>query len=189
MAVNKYDHLFVSGIDPEIQKHRPYAAIGFINGQTFPGCNDYTVFWVGEKPYGAYGTDKWGEIFHGPHEHKNPDVSMYLGTDPENPMELGAEVEFCVGPEMEKHIITKSTIIYMPANFPHFPWRILKVTRPFILVATIQSPTTNEKARRDMIPEKDRDRMIFVDAGYEDEGIKPKFDWPSKAGPRPDYMK
>jgi hypothetical protein len=113
---------------------------------------------------------------------------MYLGTDPENPMELGAEIEFCVGPEMEKHIINKSTIIFMPANFPHFPWRILRVTRPFILVATIQAPANNEKAHREMIPQKDRDRMIFVDAGYEEQGIPPKFDWPEKAGPRPDYM-
>ena len=120
--------------------------------------------------------------------HKYPDLGMYLGTDPDNPMELGAEVEMCMGPEMEKHVFTKSTIICMPANFPHGPLRFRNVTRPFIMVGIIQSPTNNEKALRDMIPEKDRDRMIFVDEGYEDEGIKPKFDWPEKAGPRPDYM-
>jgi hypothetical protein len=39
-----------------------------------------------------------------------------------------------------------------------------------------------------MIPEKDRDRMIFIDAGYDDEGIEPKMDWPEKAGPRAEYM-
>ncbi len=189
MAKNRYDHLFISGVDPKIQEHRPYATLGFLDGKTFEGCNVYQVFWVGGKPYGPYGTEAWGEIYHGPHQHKNPDVYMYLGTDPDNPMELGAEIEICVGPEMEKHIITRSTIVYMATNFPHFPWRILKVTRPFIIVTAFQSTSQNEKARRDMIPEKDWDRMIFVDAGYEDEGIRPRFDWPEKAGPRADYMK
>jgi hypothetical protein len=189
MADNKFDHLFVSGVDPRIQEHRPYATIGFLDGKTFEGCNVLQVFWVGDKPYGAYGTKAWGEIYHGPHVHKNPNVLMYLGTDPDHPMDLGGEVEICLGPEMEKHIITRSTIVFIPANFPHFPWRILKVTRPFIILDTIQSTTTNEKALRDMIPPKDRDCMIFVDAGYEEEGIKPGFEWPEKAGPRPDYMK
>jgi hypothetical protein len=185
---NKYDHLFISGVDPKIQEHRPYAAIGFLDGKTFKDCNIYWVFWVGDKPYGAYGNKAWGEIFHGPHEHKYPDLGMYLGTDPDNPMDLGAEIEMCMGPEMEKHVFTRSTIICMPANFPHGPLRIKKVTRPFIMVGIIQSPVNNEKALRDMVPKKDHKRMIFVDEGYEDQGIKPVFDWPEAAGPRPDYM-
>jgi hypothetical protein len=188
MAENKYDHLFTSGVDPEIQKHRPYATIGFLDGKTFKGCNVIQVFWVGAKPYGPYGTQTWGEIYHGPHEHKNPSLYMYLGTDPDNPLDLGGEIEICVGPEMEKHILTRSTIVFIPANFPHFPWRILKVTRPFIIIDAIQSITNNEKARRDMIPEKDRNGMIFVDTGYQDEGIKPVFDWPENAGPPADYI-
>ena len=146
------------------------------------------VFWVGKKPYGAYGTKAWGEISHGPHMHKYPELFMHLGTDPDNPMDLGAEVEMCVGPEMEKHIITKSTIICLPANFPHSPWTILKVTRPFLIVTVNQSTKHTEKALRNMIPEKDWKRMIFMDAGYEDEGIQPRFDWPEAAGPRGDYM-
>ena len=50
MAENKYDHLFISGVDPEIQAHRPYATIGFLDGKTFEGCNEYQIFWVGDKP-------------------------------------------------------------------------------------------------------------------------------------------
>jgi hypothetical protein len=120
--------------------------------------------------------------------HKYPEVFMHLGTDPDNPLDLGAEVEMFVGPEMEKHIITRSTIICLPANFPHSPWRIQKVTRPFLIVTVNQSTKHTEKALRDMVPKDEHKRMIFMDAGYEDEGIQPAFDWPEEAGPRTRYM-
>lgn len=113
---------------------------------------------------------------------------MHLGTDPDNPMELGAEVEMCVGPEMEKHIITTSTIMYFPANLPHSPWRILKVDRPFFIVTINQSPEHTEKALWDMVPEGLEDRMIMIDAGYEDEGIPSKFHWPKAAGPEGNHL-
>ena len=188
MSKNKYDHLFISGVTPEQQKGRKYATLGFLDGTTFPGCNEYQVFWMGPEPYGVYGNKQWGEIFHGPHEHKYPEVFMHLGTDPENPFDLGAEVEMHVGPEMEKHVITKSTIICLPANFAHGPWRVLKVRRPFLVVTVNQNGNHTEKARRDMVPEELRDQMLFLDQGYEDEGIEPRFDWPAAAGERGKYI-
>ncbi len=185
---NKYDHLFISGADPEVQKARPMPAIGFLDGKTFPGCHGYHVFWVGPKSYGPYGTKGWGEIYHGPHVHKYPEIFMHLGTDPDNPMDLGADVEMFVGPEKERHLITKSTIMCFPAGLPHSPWRILKVRRPFLIVTVNQSTEHTEKALRDMVPKDQWDRMIFIDAGYEDEGIKNNFEWPKAAGPQTRYI-
>ena len=185
---NKYDHLFISGADAEVQANRPMPAIGFLDGKKFAGFNGLHVFWVGPKSYGPYGTKGWGEIYHGPHMHKYPEIFMHLGTDPDNPYELGAEVEMCMGPEKEKHIITRSTIMFIPANFPHSPWRILKVTRPFFVVTINQSPEHTEKALRDMVPREMWKKMIFIDSGYEDEGIESTFDWPEEAGPRGRYM-
>ena len=94
----------------------------------------------------------------------------------------------CVGPEMEKHVITQSTIIYLPPNFVHSPWTIKKVTRPFLLVTVNQSTVHTEKAFRDMIPEELHTRTIFMDAGYQDEGIEPSFHWPEEAGPETRYI-
>jgi len=93
-----------------------------------------------------------------------------------------------VGPEMEKHIVTKSTIIFLPPNFIHSPWTIKKVTRPFLLVTVNQSINHTEKAFRDLVPKEKWDRTIFMDAGYEDEGIKPSFTWPKAAGPETRYI-
>lgn len=185
----KYDNLFISGVDPEIQKTRTYAAIGFINGKTAPGINDYNVYWVGDKPYGAYGTKKWGEIQHGPHQHKYPELLIHLGTDPDNPFDLGAEIEMHMGEEMEKHTFSRSTIICIPAGMVHSPWRIMKVTRPFLMLEINQSTVRSEKSRKDLVTKEDLDHMLFVDAGYEDEGIKPSMYWPKNAGPMPKTFK
>jgi hypothetical protein len=189
MTGRKYDELFISGVDPEVQAQRTYAAIAFINGKTFKDCNDYNIYWVGDKPYGAYGTKSWGEIMHGPHSHKYPELLVHLGTDPNNPLDLGAEVEMCMGEEMEKHTFNRSTVICIPANFVHAPWRILKVNRPFLMIEINQSTVRTEKSRKDLVSAEDLKRMIFVDAGYQDEGIPESMHWPENAGPRPEKIK
>jgi hypothetical protein len=187
--MGKYDNLFFSGVDPEVQKQRTYAAIAFMNGKSFAGCNDYNIYWVGDKPYGAYGTKAWGEIQHGPHEHKYPELLVHLGTDPNNPLDLGAEIEMCLGPEMEKHTFKTSTVIGIPANFIHAPWRILKVNRPFLMIEINQSQIRSEKSHKEIVSAADLKHMLFVDAGYEDQGIKEDMFWPEAAGPRPATMK
>jgi hypothetical protein len=183
MAKRKYEKLFISGAPPEIQARRPYAAIAFIDGKTFKGCNNYAIFWIGDKPYGAYGHKSWGQIFHGPHTHKYPELLIHLGTDPNNPMDLGAEIEMCMGEEMEKYTFNKSMVIYIPANFVHAPWRILKVTRPFIMIEINQSTSDTEKSRQGLVSKEDLKRMIFIDVGYDsDEEV---WHWPEAAGPPP----
>jgi hypothetical protein len=91
-----------------------------------------------------------------------------------------------MGPEMEKHIITRSTIMCIPADFPHGPWRVLNVTRPFLIITINQNGTHTEKALKNMVPEDMWDRMIFMTQGY--EGEEDKFEWPEKAGPPDEYM-
>ena len=90
----------------------------------------------------------------------------------------------CMGPEMEKHTFSRSTIVCIPAHFIHAPWRILKVTRPFLMVEINQSTVRGEKSHKEIVSKEDLKRMIFVDAGYEDEGIKPDRWWPEAAGPQ-----
>ena len=176
----KYDHLFVSGIDPEVQAKRPYAAIAFLDGDSFEGCNEYQMYWVGTEPYGPYGSKKWGEISHGPHIHKYPDLLCHIGTDPDNPYDLGAEIEMYMGPEMEKHIITTSTVICIPANFVHAPWRVLSVTRPFLTIAINQSGKHTEKSLKHLVSKEALKHTLFVDQGYDsDEFI---LHWPEAAG-------
>ena len=86
---------------------------------------------------------------HGPHSHPVPEVLVAIGSDPEHPEDLGAEFEMFMGEEMEKHIITKSTMIYVPENTVHCPFTIKKVTRPFLFMQAHYGPKLAETARRD----------------------------------------
>jgi len=58
---------------------------------------------------------------HDPPAQKDPEVLGMLGTDPDDPRDLGAEIDLYMGKEMGKHAITKSTLVYLPANFLHCP--------------------------------------------------------------------
>ena len=64
-------------------------------------------------------------------EHCHDDTSKIIGlfgTDSDNPYDLGGQIEFSLNGE--KHLLTRSTMIYVPAGMPHNPMRILEVNRP-----------------------------------------------------------
>jgi hypothetical protein len=62
------------------------------------------------------------------HRHDFDEVIAFFSSDPQNPHELGAEVEFWL--EDEKYIITKSCLIFVPKGLQHCPLKLLKVDRP-----------------------------------------------------------
>ena len=79
------------------------------------------------------------------HKHDYEEIFMFLGTDPKDPRDLGAEVEFWIGEgkDMEKIVFTTSSSIYVPPGVAHFPqiWRNVK--RPVFTVVVM--PTTGKK--------------------------------------------
>jgi hypothetical protein len=111
MAKGKYDKYILSGMRSWNRRASgPIVAYwdDQVNRKAYKGSHQYYIHWVGLKPEGLEGVDTWEQMGHGPHEHTYPEVVMHLGTDPFNPLDLGAEVEFCLGPEKEKHILTTS---------------------------------------------------------------------------------
>jgi hypothetical protein len=68
------------------------------------------------------------------HTHPYDEFVCFIGGNPLDPRDFGAEVEMCLGEEQEKHTITKSTVIYLPANFPHCPLNFKVVKYPVILM-------------------------------------------------------
>jgi hypothetical protein len=63
-----------------------------------------------------------------PHSHTYDEIIGMVGTNPEDPYDLCGEVEINMGGE--KHIVTKSCLIYIPAGLQHGPFRELKMERP-----------------------------------------------------------
>jgi hypothetical protein len=63
-----------------------------------------------------------------PHTHDFDEVIGFFGSDPSNVRDLGGEVELWVAGE--KHIITKSCLIFIPRGVEHCPQSINMVDRP-----------------------------------------------------------
>ena len=74
-------------------------------------------------------TDTVGEMGK-PHCHKGNEIVGFLGSNPDDPSDLGGEVEMWI--DGEKHILTKSTYIYIPAGVKHVPLYINRVDRPIL---------------------------------------------------------
>jgi hypothetical protein len=79
--------------------------------------------------------------------NKYPELFIRLETDPYIPLNLGAEVYMHMGPEIEKRIITSSVYINILTDFVYGPWRILKVTEPFMVITIKSCTLKKDKAR------------------------------------------
>jgi hypothetical protein len=62
------------------------------------------------------------------HTHDFDEFLGFYGSDPQNPRDLGGEIEFWM--EDEKYILTKSFLAYIPAGVKHCPLKIIRIDRP-----------------------------------------------------------
>jgi len=80
-----------------------------------------------------------------PHRHDYEEIFLFLGTNPNDTTDLGAEIEFWIGEgaEQEKIIFNTSSSIYIPPGTVHFPqiWR--NVIRPVMTIVIM--PTSHER--------------------------------------------
>lgn len=60
--------------------------------------------------------------------------SAWYGGNPAEPEDFGAEVVLYLGAELEKHVFTRPTIVFIPAGFPHCPMEVTRVDRPIIQI-------------------------------------------------------
>ncbi len=102
-----------------------------------------------------YGTPAVAGRIGSPEVHDFDQVMIFMGSDPANIGDLGAQVEFCLGPEREKHMITTSTAVLIPKGMPHMPAITLRMDRRYILmtVSSAARITANPAPR----PEKEYD--------------------------------
>ncbi len=66
-----------------------------------------------------------------PHKHDCDELLFFISADPDNPHDLGGEMEVALGDEWEKHVVTTSAVICIPAGVNHCPIYVRKVDRPF----------------------------------------------------------
>ena len=115
----------------------------YMDTNVFPGAFQMNTSWY-------HGLTPKDEL-HGEHTHDFPELLGFYGSDYENPNELYAEIEFDI--EGERHLLTKSTMIFMPPDVKHLPLAIVKIERPVFHFSICMNPEyidklTNEQNRK-----------------------------------------
>ena len=80
----------------------------------------------------------------GAHKHNYGEIFLFLGTNPKDTNNLGAEADFWLGEgeELEKVKFNTSSSVYIPPGVAHFPLIWKNVKRPVMIVVIV--PTTSQ---------------------------------------------
>jgi len=110
----------------------------YMSNRLVPGSNVYLEFsWVYEMPEPA-------QVVPAVHSHPYDQVTMLIGSDPNNPEYLGAEVESHLGGQ--KLISDKTNALFLPRDIPHGMVTWKKFERPHILMSITLGTGDFEKA-------------------------------------------
>jgi hypothetical protein len=125
MSETKYEKYIVSDLNKvqDALGTRVYC----LHGGVFEGAPYVDCAWFWPRAEEVTVVDKG-------HSHDFGEVVTFFGTNPEDPTDLGGEIEFWLGDE--RHILTKSSIIFVPAGVKHCPLILKKVIRPIFHFAT-----------------------------------------------------
>jgi hypothetical protein len=69
-----------------------------------------------------------------PHKHKFDQYICFLSANKDDVNDFDAEIEFSLGDEHEKQVITSPTITFIPAGTAHGPLNYVRVTKPVLFL-------------------------------------------------------
>ena len=100
----------------------------WMDGDVIPGAFQMNTAWYSAVP-------SRDPVFTA-HVHEDADELVgFFSSDPSNPYDLGGEILFTF--DGEEHLLTRSTMIFVPAGIVHNPMRILRVDRPIFHFSVI----------------------------------------------------
>jgi hypothetical protein len=101
----------------------------FLDDEVVKGAFYLECAWI--VPPGMYTPeqqDRRKGLFVKAHTHEYDEVLAFFGTNPEDFYDLGGELELFL--DDEAHIITRSSIVFVPAGLQHCPLTFKRVDRP-----------------------------------------------------------
>jgi len=98
--------------------------IHWVDGENMPGAFQMNTSWW-FRPNREQVLSTPNHQVGKPHTHNYPEILGFYGSDPKNPYELGGEIELEINGET--HILTKSSMVFLPPNMPHCPLLINRV--------------------------------------------------------------
>jgi hypothetical protein len=80
-----------------------------------------------------------------PHVHNFDQVMIWLGVDTDDIGDLDAEIEVCLGEDLERHMITTSTAMFIPKGTPHYPATINRMDKKSFYIEISYTKNYSEK--------------------------------------------
>ena len=108
---------------------RPGGRVLYLDNEVIPGAFYVETAWSPPR-----GIIKEPRSIAEPHKHDYDEVLAMFGTDLDNPYELNGEIEFWLGGE--KHMLTKTCIIFIPKGLVHCPLIYRRVDKPIFNFTT-----------------------------------------------------
>ncbi|MBN1188670.1 MAG: hypothetical protein JXA46_02865 [Dehalococcoidales bacterium] len=71
------------------------------------------------------------------HSHDFPEVLGFVGSNQDDPHDLGGEIEIWL--DDEKQLLTRTCLVFIPAGLRHFPLKINRIDRPLFFVTIAQT--------------------------------------------------
>jgi len=126
MPESKYGKYIVTDLKTDFSKEynadsaKWATRVLWMDDKVVPGAFQMNVAWYLRPPEG---------LQHLPaHSHDEDEIIGFFGSNHEDPYDLGAEIEFWL--EDEQHIITRSSLVFVPAGMQHGPLILRRVDRP-----------------------------------------------------------
>ncbi len=92
------------------------------------------------------------------HSHDFHELLCFLGGNPEDINDLGAEISFCLGDEAEEQVITTAAVISIPPGLKHGFIKVRKITKPIVFLEVSATKEygqpTHAEARSAAVPAK-----------------------------------
>jgi hypothetical protein len=134
----KYDHLFSTKLRENSITDVVAGPQAYFRGDSdLPGAKINMGWQVFTKPY---------RLELESHHHDTDEYLFFLGAElPDLVGSFDGEIEYFMGPEYERHVITKATVLYIPAGLEHNPCDIKRLTKPMMFSALQLAPYFNGK--------------------------------------------
>ena len=133
---NKYDHLFSTKLKENSITPVVAGPQAYFRGETdLPGAGINMGWQMFVKPY---------KLELESHYHDTDEYLFFLGaTLPDLVASFDAEIEYFMGKEYERHVVTQATVLYIPAGVEHNPCDIRRVGKPLLFSALQMAPYFN----------------------------------------------
>lgn len=130
------------------KKYEKLVFSGFKEEANLPSVTSPQAYFRGAEQIPGAGINMGWQLFikpflleKEPHTHNVDEYLVFLGHDPADFFKsFDAQIGLCLGDELEKYVIDKPTIVFIPSGLSHNPCEFKVLNKPVLFTALLQQP-------------------------------------------------